>query len=111
MAPSLEKTIYVGAFVHSKSLQELEICQKGAIGVDENGTIAFVKRNVTDPEALGKDGWESAKIVKVGENGFFFPGFIGKESCHFHNPEVLDVFIYKTQASSGPLNTYLGLRF
>ena len=94
MAPSLEKTIYVGAFVHSKSLQELEICQTGAIGVDENGTIAFVERSVTDPEAPGKkDGWESAKIVKVGENGFFFPGFIGKESCHFHNPEVLNVFI------------------
>ena len=106
MAPLLEKTIYVGAFVHSKSLQELEICQKGAIGVDENGTIAFVERDVTDPEAPGKKGgWESAKIVKVGENGFFFPGFIGKESCHFHKLKVLDVFIYKTQASSWCLNT------
>ena len=80
--------------MHSKSLQELEICQKGAIGVDENGRIAFVERDVTDLEAPGKkDGWETAKIVKAGENRFFFPGFIGKESCHFHNPEVLDVFI------------------
>jgi guanine deaminase len=76
MAPTLEKTIYKGPFVHSKSLQELDICQKGAIGVDEKGLIAFVERD--DVEGVSKkEGWENAKVVEVKDHGFFFPGFIG----------------------------------
>lgn len=75
-SPSLQKTIYVGAFVHSKTLQELEHCQNGAIGVDEKGVIAFVEQETED--VLSKPGWESAKIVKIPGSGFFFPGFIGQ---------------------------------
>ncbi|OCK92684.1 guanine deaminase [Cenococcum geophilum 1.58] len=103
MAPSLEKTIYVGAFVHSKSLQELEICQMGAIGVDENGTIAFVERYVTDEAPRKKDGWESAKIVKVGENGFFFPGFI---DTHIHASQYPNAGIFGKSTLLDWLNTY-----
>ncbi len=43
---TLEKTIYIGPFVHSESLTELDICPNGMIGVDEAGKIAFIRRDV-----------------------------------------------------------------
>lgn len=76
-APLLEKTLYVGTFIHSISLTELEICEKGVIGVDEKGKIAFIER---EGRGEKKEGWEAAKVVRIrGEGvGFFFPGFIGE---------------------------------
>lgn len=77
--PQLEKTIYIGAFVHCKTLTELEICTDGAIGVDESGKIVFLSRsNGNERSSYPSDeGWEQAKTVKAPEHGFFFPGFIG----------------------------------
>lgn len=72
---ALEKTIYLGAFAHCVSLQELEICPNSAIGVDESGKIAFVDRF---EQSVNRDEWKDAKIVKIRDNGFFFPGFIGE---------------------------------
>lgn len=64
--------------MHSTSLEELEICKKGAIGVDENGTIAFVDHDVKDVKAAARvRGWEGCQLVRTEENGFFFPGFVG----------------------------------
>lgn len=76
---SPEKTIYVGPFVHSKSLDELDICTTGAIGVAEDGRIAFVERHVEDSASYvcEQAGWEQAKVVRIEDHGFFFPGFIG----------------------------------
>jgi guanine deaminase len=80
-----EKTIYLGAFAHCTSLQEVEICEIGAIGVDSNGKIAFIERDIGDIPAYElrerKEGWEKAKVVQIQDQGFFFPGFIGK-SCN-----------------------------
>lgn len=74
----IPKAIYFGPFVHSVSLAELEICEKGAIGVDENGVIKFVERNVEMDGVKEKHGdWKEAKVVQLKGNGFFFPGFIG----------------------------------
>ena len=72
---AVEKTIYVGTFIHSQSLANLEIAVDGKIGVGEDGKIAFVLRG----EAVSQvpEGWESAKVIKTEEHGFFFPGFIG----------------------------------
>lgn len=75
---ALEKKIYVGPFIHCISLTELEICLAGAIGVDEDGKIAFVLKNVEDGKLPTREGWEAAKTVKVEGNSFFFPGFIGE---------------------------------
>lgn len=74
----VEKTIYLGAFAHCVALAELEIVEDGAIGVDEQGVISFVEKEV-DVEDVRKrhDGWNDAKILRV-TDGFFFPGFIGK---------------------------------
>ena len=71
-------TVYYGPFVHCKELGTIDDCQKGAIGVDAEGKIAFVDRDVYDVEAVKKaHGWESAAVVKIPGDGFFFPGFIG----------------------------------
>jgi guanine deaminase len=83
---TISKTIYLGPFVHSKSLTELEICEKGAIGVDESGIITFVEKNIQSPRDLQNQTaeWQDAKIVKISSNGFFFPGFI---DTHVHAPQ------------------------
>ena len=72
-----EKTIYSGPFVHSKSLTELDICEDGAIGVDETGKIAFVLRDRQSEQVPATDGWDQARKVSIEGPGFFFPGFIG----------------------------------
>lgn len=74
---ALDKTIYIGPFIHCESLTELDIVVNGKIGVGEDGKIAFVLRDADSREAPTPDGWEKAKIVKTEDNGFFFPGFIG----------------------------------
>ena len=56
------KELYVGTFVHSLSLNELEIGENGVIGV-ESGKIAFVEKNVTDLDAVKKaHNFEGAKV-------------------------------------------------
>ncbi len=81
------KAIYVGPFIHSRSLQNLEICADGAIGVDESGTIAFVERDSSSIKAaLTRDDWIDAPRVRVQGKGFFFPGFIGMRYLHFTPP-------------------------
>lgn len=85
-AGSLPKTIYVGTFVHSLSLSNLEIGEKGAIGVDENGTIRFVERDTELGDVhQNHSEWKDAKVVELKGDGFYFPGFIG-EFCN-SNPQ------------------------
>jgi guanine deaminase len=70
----IQKTIYVGPFVHCKSLAELDVCEKGV--------IVFVERDVEGVHGVEKvrekyDGWKDASVVRIEGEGFFFPGFIG----------------------------------
>ena len=44
MAPPLQKTIYTGTFIHTPSLTHLKILENTAVGVDEDGIIAFIER-------------------------------------------------------------------
>lgn len=75
---TISKTIYCGAFAHCATLSELDICSKGAIGVDEQGVIRFVEKELDVKDVLRKHGgWGDAKVVRVND-GFFFPGFIGE---------------------------------
>jgi len=81
---TLKPTIYIGPFVHSKSLQDLDICQNGVIGVDELGKIVFIERTGNDGAAAAKGyGWNSYDVVRITDNGFFFPGFIGRYSQRY----------------------------
>ncbi|KAF1841999.1 guanine deaminase [Cucurbitaria berberidis CBS 394.84] len=89
---SISKTIYVGPFVHSTSLTDLEIEEKGAIGVDENGVIAFVERNVSqagiEDVKSRNPGWQDAQVIKLEGNGFFFPGFIDTHTHASQHPNT-----------------------
>ena len=55
------RTAYYGTFVHSKSLEELEISHNSVICVDEYGKISAVERNLSSVFAVGpvleKLGW------------------------------------------------------
>lgn len=99
------KTIYVGAFVHSKSLKELDICEKGAIGVNEQGKIVFVERAAEDLDVILKKhkGWSGAAIVRIKDQGFFFPGFI---DTHIHAPQYGNAGIVTKSTLLDWLNTY-----
>ena len=71
--------IFVGTFAQCKSLQQLDICDRGAIGVDKHGKIKFVERQVDDVAAIAsKYGWEDAEINTASDVQFFVPGFIGE---------------------------------
>lgn len=79
--PASHQTIFFGPFVHCATLSELDICESGAIGVDAEGIIAFVERDVTFEtldQVSEKHGWTDCKVVRIYDTGFFFPGFIGK---------------------------------
>ncbi|KAF2097644.1 guanine deaminase [Rhizodiscina lignyota] len=99
----LERTIYVGPFVHSKTFDELELCEDGAIGVDEKGKITFVDRHGTG--VSNRPGWESAKVVRISGKGFFFPGFIGPDS-HIHASQYPNLGIFGKSTLLDWLQTY-----
>ncbi|KAK5108932.1 hypothetical protein LTR62_007647 [Meristemomyces frigidus] len=100
---SLEKTIYVGPFVHCKSLNELDICTTGQIGVDEHGKIAFVLRESAGQPTSTQKGWENAKVVRTKDNGFFFPGFI---DTHIHASQYPNAGVFGNSTLLDWLNTY-----
>jgi len=102
---TISKTIYLGPFVHSKSLAELEICENGAIGVDENGIITFVEKNIQSTDTLisQKPEWQNAKVVKILNNGFFFPGFI---DTHVHAPQHPNTGLFGKTTLLDWLQTY-----
>jgi guanine deaminase len=83
----VSKTIYCGAFAHCVTLAELEVVGNGAIGVDEQGVISFIEKEV-DVEILRQryGGWNDASIVRV-TDGFFFPGFIGEYVPYERGPK------------------------
>lgn len=88
---STKNTIYYGTFIHSLSPSTLDICHQGAIGVDENGKIEFVERDVKSlEEVLSRHPkWAATgRVVKAKDGGFFFPGFIGR-SLRFKSNQLV----------------------
>ena len=77
------RSLFLGTFIHSKSLNDLEYLQKTAVLVDEKGVIVAVEPNCDQTKAeellYPKLGWSREHVVvrtaKAGQ--FFFPGFIG----------------------------------
>ena len=97
--PSIKRTLYVGNFVWTPSLGQLKVLENAAVGVDEDGIIAFIFEDVDiDPQF---DDWESCSpqlrsmlrkaVEKYGWKGdewgcmirsqkgleWWFPGFVG----------------------------------
>lgn len=99
----IRKTIYLGSFVHSVTLADLEICEKGAIGVDEQGVIHFVEKNTSPKETLQKHPeWKDAHTIHVSD-GFFFPGFI---DTHTHAPQHPNTGLFGKTTLLDWLETY-----
>jgi hypothetical protein len=58
------KELFVGTFVHSLSLEELEVGEKSVIGVVD-GKIAFIEKNVKDLDPVKiKHNFEEAKVFE-----------------------------------------------
>jgi guanine deaminase len=101
----IEKTIFLGTFVHSKSLTELEICEKGAIGVDENGVMQFIEKDATSVDEVKSKhpSWSTALTSQLPANAFFFPGFI---DTHTHAPQHPNTGLFGKTTLLDWLQTY-----
>lgn len=86
-------SIFVGTFIHCKSLTALEELSDTAVLVGREGKILAIERDVDEKDLKGvfekakrNFGWEEEEYVvrqtKVGE--FYFPGFIGLPSPYTH---------------------------
>lgn len=77
----MPRRVFVGGLVSSKSIDELEIIEYGIIGVDENGTIAFVddldKTDLDEEAYLRSREWDgNAEVIHLNKGSFLCPGFI-----------------------------------
>ncbi len=77
------KSLFLGSFIHSKSLDELEYLHNSAVCVDGNGVIVAIEKDYDLKKAeetlFPKLGWSVGDVtVRTTKSGqFFFPGFIG----------------------------------
>ncbi|EMC93016.1 hypothetical protein BAUCODRAFT_151391 [Baudoinia panamericana UAMH 10762] len=101
----MEKTIYIAPFIHCESLTELDVCPNGMIGVGADGKIAFVRRDMKGRQLPVEEGWEEAKVVSVGENCFFFPGFWVVDT-HIHASQYPNAGVFGKSTLLDWLNTY-----
>jgi guanine deaminase len=78
-----EKRVFVGRIVHSKSQTELEILDNAALGILEDGKIAFIDCEVTSAEDVSRkySGFEDASYKNLSQLQFLFPGLI---DSHLH---------------------------
>lgn len=107
MAP--QNQLFLGSFIHSKSLEELEFLHDAAICVDSNGKIVAVEQQCDQRKAeeavYPKLGW-TANEVKVNtcqDGQFYFPGFI---DTHLHASQYPNVGIFGKSTLLDWLNTY-----
>ncbi|KAH6855811.1 hypothetical protein B0I37DRAFT_63357 [Chaetomium sp. MPI-CAGE-AT-0009] len=107
MAP--KNKLFLGLFIHSKALNELEYLHDTAVCVDADGTIVAVERDCDELKAkdtvLPRLGWAETdvEIVKAREGQFFFPGFI---DTHIHAPQYPNAGIFGDSTLLDWLNTY-----
>ncbi|KAK9467689.1 hypothetical protein V1512DRAFT_259821 [Lipomyces arxii] len=102
----MTKVIYFGTVVHSLSLADLQVLAKAAVGVDDEGTIAFLDTEAASPDnsALNHD-WEhgSYEVVSIPAASFFFPGFF---DTHIHASQYPNVGLFGKTTLLDWLNTY-----
>ncbi|ODV87616.1 hypothetical protein CANARDRAFT_26991 [[Candida] arabinofermentans NRRL YB-2248] len=102
-------TCYYGTFAHTPVLGSLEVLVKCAVGVDTDGTIAFIEQNCSDPLgfSINFTNLSSQEIdlvdVSDNENKFFFPGFI---DTHIHASQFPNNGIFGNSTLLDWLDTY-----
>lgn len=76
--------LFLGTFVHSKKLDELEYLHDTAVCVNKEGRIICIERDCSLEKAqeqlFPKLGWSPEDVAThVRDDGqFFFPGFVGE---------------------------------
>lgn len=83
MSARARKSLFLGTFIHSKNLEELEFLHDAAVFVDEQGVIVTIEsgcdQSRAERDVFPKIAWSredvSIQIAKPGQ--FYFPGFIG----------------------------------
>ncbi|KAK8051831.1 hypothetical protein PG993_003216 [Apiospora rasikravindrae] len=109
--PALHKNrLFVGTFVHSKSLNQLDYLHDAAVAVDTSGKIVAIEPQCGDQGKAvemmcSKLGWEAAEVqVRTCKEGqFFFPGFI---DTHIHAPQYPNAGIFGSSTLLDWLNKY-----
>ncbi|KAF3273660.1 hypothetical protein TWF970_008859 [Orbilia oligospora] len=102
-------TIYFGTFIHSPrdEASKLDVCEEGAIGVNSDGVIDFVERDVKDIDSIVDKypSFKNAEIVQTRPEGtqFFFPGFI---DTHIHAPQYPNAGVFGSSTLLDWLNKY-----
>lgn len=72
--------MFYGTLVHSLSLTEIEYLENSLLGVDENGVIAFLDKEVSSAadvdQRLEAQGWsrQDAQVVEMKRGDFLMPG-------------------------------------
>lgn len=106
----IPETVYFGTFVDAPVLGELNICAKTAVGVNRDGVITWIEKNLERPildVASEKFGIEKSKLHIVDISGvqtkFFFPGFI---DTHIHAPQFPNNGIFGSTTLLDWLNVY-----
>ena len=101
MSHTTMKSLFLGSFIHSKSLDVLEYLHDTAVFVDEKGVIVAIERDCDLKKAeetiYPKLGWTRSDVtVRTAKPGqFFFPGFIG----------ILSSFILRVSADKKKTHT------
>ncbi|KAJ4294901.1 hypothetical protein N0V88_005140 [Collariella sp. IMI 366227] len=105
----IRNKLFLGSFVHSKTLDELDYLHDTAVCVDRTGTIVAVERDCDEPKArdavFPRLGWgeDDVEVVRAREGQFFFPGFI---DTHLHASQYPNVGIFGNSTLLDWLNTY-----
>jgi guanine deaminase len=84
--------LFYGHFIHSLSLNELEI-ENGFILINQSGVIIDIKKSVDDNEVENQFKEYKLKnkiteIIIMNKNQFLIPGFI---DSHFHAPQIVNL--------------------
>lgn len=71
--------LFLGSFVHSKSLNDLEIVENGFIAVKNGKIVATGERKNVPDEYL-----TTLSVTELSKTQFLLPGFV---DCHIHAPQ------------------------
>jgi guanine deaminase len=94
MSPQ-KRTLFLGSFVHCKTLDALETWHDAAVFVDERGVIVAIEKEMDLKRAkdtlIPRMGWmEEEYAVRATKKGeFFFPGFIGRFIFYLYHKDLL----------------------
>ncbi|KAL7628808.1 hypothetical protein AAE478_000323 [Parahypoxylon ruwenzoriense] len=101
--------LFLGLFIHSVKLGELQYLQDAAVCVDKYGKIVAVELQCDQKKAektlYPRLGWRVGDVVvTIARDGqFFFPGFI---DTHLHAPQYPNAGIFGKSTLLDWLNTY-----